>query len=148
MGLGPACWTLHPTGFSEWGLGYISHTQNSSLYHCIFLYLFFKRFYVFLERGRETSMSGRNRNTYWLPLIQPHLRTWPATQTCVLTGNQTSDPAACRTTPSSLSHTSQGASSLSIPLLSITKCLYCCNSLITDLFVSTHIVFLLVPWHC
>ena len=93
-------------------------------------------------------MSGRNRNTYRLPLIQPHLRTWPATQTCVLTGNQTSDPAACRTTPSSLSHTSQGASSLSIPLLSITKCLYCCNSLITDLFVSTHIVFLLVPWHC
>ena len=30
MGVGPAC--IAPTGFSEWELGYISHTWNSSLY--------------------------------------------------------------------------------------------------------------------
>ena len=28
----------------------------------------------------------------WLPLMRPLLGTWPATQTCALTGNQTSDP--------------------------------------------------------
>ena len=32
MGMGPVCWTSHLTGFSEWGLGYISHMWNGSLY--------------------------------------------------------------------------------------------------------------------
>ena len=30
VGVGPACRTSLPTGFSEWGLGHISHTWNGS----------------------------------------------------------------------------------------------------------------------
>ena len=47
---------------------------------------FLKRFYLFLERGREGERE-RNINV-WLPLMWPPLGTWP---TCVLDGNQTSD---------------------------------------------------------
>ena len=32
MGVGPAYRPSLPTGFSEWGLGHISHAWNSSLY--------------------------------------------------------------------------------------------------------------------
>ena len=31
------------------------------------------------------------RNIDWLPLAHPQLRTWPATQACALTWNQTGD---------------------------------------------------------
>ena len=39
----------------------------------------------------------------------PHLGTWPATQTCALSGNQTSDLWIYRLVLSPLSHTSQGS---------------------------------------
>ena len=49
---------------------------------------FFLRFYLFLERG-----EGREKEEEWnnvlLPLAHPLLETWPATQACALTGNQT-----------------------------------------------------------
>ena len=32
----------------------------------------------------------------WLPLTRPLLGTWPTTQVCALTGNQTSDPLVHR----------------------------------------------------
>ena len=68
---------------------------------------FILRFYLFLERGKEEE-----RNIHvWLPLKRPLLGTWPATQACALTGNQTCDPLVCR--PAALSplrHTSQGCS--------------------------------------
>ena len=41
-------------------------------------------------------------------LHAPRLGTWPATQACVLTGNQTGDPLVCRSVLNPLSHTSQG----------------------------------------
>ena len=43
-----------------------------------------------------------------LPLTCPHLRTWPATQACALTRNQTSDPLIYSLVLKPLSHTSQG----------------------------------------
>ena len=46
---------------------------------------FFKRFYIFRERGREGKREG-NINV-WLPLECPLLGTWPTTQACALTGN-------------------------------------------------------------
>ena len=49
----------------------------------------------------------RNINV-WLPLVHSLLGTWPATQVCVLTGNQTSDPLVLRLVLNPLSHTSQG----------------------------------------
>ena len=32
MFVGPACWKLAPTGFSEWDVGYTSHAWNCSLH--------------------------------------------------------------------------------------------------------------------
>ena len=82
----------------------------------------FLRCYLFLfrERGRE---RGREKNiNVWLPLARPLLGTWPATQSCALTGNQTSDALVRRPTLCPLSYTSQGRmqqfflNSLAIPL--------------------------------
>ena len=39
----------------------------------------------------------------------PLLGTWPTTQACDLTGNQTSDPLVCRLALNPLSHTNQGS---------------------------------------
>ena len=38
----------------------------------------------------------------------PELGTWPATQACALTGNQTGDPLVRRPTLNPLNYTSQG----------------------------------------
>ena len=38
----------------------------------------------------------------------PHQRTWPTTQACALTGNQTGDPLLHSLVLNPLSHTSQG----------------------------------------
>ena len=48
------------------------------------------------------------RYIYQLPLRHPQLGTWPATQVCALTGNQTCDLLVHRPTLNPLSHTSQG----------------------------------------
>ena len=75
------------------------------LFYYFFKYLFI---YLFLERG-EAREKDRERNiNVWLPLMSPPLGTWPATQPCALTGNQTSDPLLRRHVLNPLSHTSQG----------------------------------------
>ena len=53
------------------------------------------------KRGRETSVPG-------CLSCAPPLGTWPATQACALTGNQTDDPLVHRLALNPLSHTSQG----------------------------------------
>ena len=66
----------------------------------------FLRYYLFIfrERGRE---GERERNiTVWLSLARPLLRTWPLTQACAPTENQTSDTLVCRSMLSPLSYTS------------------------------------------
>ena len=60
--------------------------------------------FVFRERGGEKERQ-RNINV-WLPLSRPLLGTWPTTQGCALTGNQTSDPLVHRMALNPLSHTS------------------------------------------
>ena len=59
-----------------------------------------------MGEGREEERE-RNINM-WLPLAYPQLGTWPATQACALTGNQTSDALVHRLELNPLSHTSQG----------------------------------------
>ena len=49
----------------------------------------------------------RNINV-WLPLACPQLGTWPATQACVPTANQTGNPLVLRPALNPLSYTSQG----------------------------------------
>ena len=70
---------------------------------------FFKNFiYLFLEReGGRVEERDRNINA-WLPLKHPQLGTWPKTQACAVTGNQTRDPLVLRPVLNPLSHTSQG----------------------------------------
>ena len=46
------------------------------------------------------------RNIIRLPLTRPQLGTWPATQTCALTGDGPGKLAVCWTTPNLWSHTS------------------------------------------
>ena len=76
---------------------------------CCTSYGFFeKRLYLFLERG-EGREGERERNiTVWLSLMCPPLGTWPSTQACALTGNQTSDPLVHRLALNPLTHMSQG----------------------------------------
>ena len=55
----------------------------------------------FFKRGPETSMCC-------CLLCGPQPRTWPTTQACALTGNQTCNPLILRPAFNALSHTSQG----------------------------------------
>ena len=74
------------------------------------MYPYFKKdfIYFFLERG-EGKEKKRERNiNVCLLLMHPILGTWPATQACAMTRNQTSDPLVCRLALNPLSHTSQG----------------------------------------
>ena len=60
--------------------------------------------------------EGRERNiNVWLPLTCSLLGTWPATEACALTGNQTSHPLVHRPVLNPLSHTSQGCFIFSLP---------------------------------
>ena len=69
---------------------------------------FFKDFiYLFLDRG-EGRGKERERNNVWLPFVRSPPGTWPATQVCSLTGNQTWDPLVHRLALNPLGHTSQG----------------------------------------
>ena len=70
---------------------------------------FFKNdfIYVVLERG-EGKEKERERNiNVWLPLARPLLGTWPTTQACALTGNQTGNPLVHRPKLKPLSYISQ-----------------------------------------
>ena len=71
----------------------------------------FKDFiYLFLEGGERREKEKERNTDLLLPIMVPLLGTWPVTQACVLTGNQTGDPLVNRPVLSPLSHTSQGKS--------------------------------------
>ena len=72
-------------------------------------FICFKIFiYLFLETGEGREKERETNITVWLPLARPQLRTWPVTQACALTGNQTSDPLVHRQVLNPLNHTCQG----------------------------------------
>ena len=84
--------------------------------HSFFFKLFFdtilKKFiYLFLERGEEREREGEKHQCAVASCVPPPppLGTWPATQACALTGNQTGDPLVRRLALNQLSHTSQSA---------------------------------------
>ena len=51
-------------------------------------------FFIFRKKGRERE-RGRDI-VVWLPLTRPLLVTWPTTQACALTGNQSPGPLVHR----------------------------------------------------
>ena len=73
------------------------------------VFFFFLRLYLFIfrERGREGEREGEKHQCV-VASHAPLLGTWSATQTCVLTGNQTSDPLVRRPVLNPQSYTSQG----------------------------------------
>ena len=96
----PEWWTV---------LRFISFKPQKHLYNvgCTpsFIYSFL-RCYLFIFREEKRGREG-NINV-WLPLGRPLLGTWPVTQACALSGNQTSNPLVCRLPLHPLSYTSQG----------------------------------------
>ena len=87
------------------------HGAFSQLSHSLSFFL--KDFiYLFLERGEGRERERERNINVWLPLACHLLRTRPATQACVLTGNPTSDPLVRRPALNPLNHTSQVSHSL------------------------------------
>ena len=107
----------------------ISSIERSSTFCLsfpVFLFLFFFKIYIylFLDRGEGREKERERSISVWLLLTHSLLGTWPATQTCVLTGNQTSDPLVCRPVLNPLSHSSQGLSfCFSVPWSSLSLAL-------------------------
>ena len=62
---------------------------------------------MFTKRGRQGE-RGRDTSIGYI-LHDPQLRTWPATQTCALTGNQTGNLLVCGLMSNPVNHTSQGS---------------------------------------
>ena len=73
------------------------------------IFLIFKKFYLFLERG-EGGEKERERNmNVWLPLMHPLLgQTWLVTQAPALTGNGTGETLLHSLVLNPLSRASQG----------------------------------------
>ena len=73
------------------------------------VFYFFKDFiYLLLERRERREKERESNINVWLPLVCPQVGTCPATQACVLTGIQTSDPLVRRLALNPQSHASQG----------------------------------------
>ena len=85
--------------------------QHSSIHH---IYIHIYTFYIYyiyriiLERGEGREKERERNINVWLPLARPQLGTWPTTQACALTGDQTSDFLVCGSTINPLGQTSQG----------------------------------------
>ena len=75
-----------------------------------YFFLFFKKdfIYLFLEKEKEGKREGEKHQCV-VAAHTPLLGTWPVTQACVLTRNQTGDPLVHSPALNPLSHTSQGS---------------------------------------
>ena len=78
---------------------------------CQVRYLFFNIIFldfIYFQRGEGREKEKERSISVWVLLECPPLRTWPATQACVLSGNRTGHPLVRRPAFHPLSHTSQG----------------------------------------
>ena len=76
--------------------------QDDTLFFFLIFYLF-----IFRDRGREGEREGEKLQCVVASHVPP-LGTWPATQACALTGNQTGDPLVHKLALNLLSHTTHG----------------------------------------
>ena len=74
-----------------------------------FKVLYFKILFIFIfrEKGKEGERE-EGKHKCVVASQYPLLGTWPATQACALTGNQTGDPLVPKPVLNPLSRTSQG----------------------------------------
>ena len=96
----------HMTQFMHWPLILF---QLKRICQLIFFFFFFNFIYLYLDRGEGWEKERKRNINVRLPLACPLLGTWPETQPCALTGNQTIDPLVHRLAPNPLSHISQGS---------------------------------------
>ena len=100
--------------------GYVYKFFGFSISYTIFLKILF-----IFERGERREKEREGETSMWeryidrLLLAHPQLGTWPTTQACALSGNQTSDLLFCRLALNPLSHTNQGSYTTLNILLSI-----------------------------
>ena len=71
---------------------------------------FFSFFKLFLERGEGREKERERNVNAWLPIASLLLETWPATQACALTGNQTGNPLVLRPAFNLQSHPARAVS--------------------------------------
>ena len=92
----------------------------NSIVPLIYLFfIFFLRFYLFLERGREGGREGEKNQCVVSSLTLP-LGIWPATQACALDWESNRQPFDLQAGTQPLSHVSQGSMSyLSILITSV-----------------------------
>ena len=100
-------WKLNQGPFALWEEAQSTELHWSELFFLNYYLFFFKILFIVRERGGEREIEWEKHHV-WLPLTRPLLGTWPTTQTCALTGNQTSNPLLHRPALNPLSHTSQG----------------------------------------
>ena len=75
---------------------------------------FFPANYEIIRPGAMKGPQTERERDHKAASHAPPLGTWPATQACALTGNQTSNPSVHRLVLNPLSHTSQGKTKLYI----------------------------------
>ena len=74
---------------------HLKHFKSACHILCVHISFFllndfyFLKIYLFLKRGERKEKERKRNINVWLPLTRPLLGTWPATQSCALTGNQT-----------------------------------------------------------
>ena len=96
-------------------LTYRSSRRYLFIYLWLYIYLFVIHdlfIYFILDRGERRGKERERNISVWLLLMCPLLGTWPPTQACALTGNQTGSSLVHRPALNSLSHTSQGEAPL------------------------------------
>ena len=107
----------------------------------LFYFIYFFRFYLFIDRGEGREKERERNINVWLPLMRPLLGTWPTTQACVLTENWTRNPLVRSLALNPLGHTSQGWKIFLfifvLPLPSHWLCYYNCPIFSCPLFPST-----------
>ena len=69
-----------------------------------FVIFFNKRFYLFIFIGEGREKEWERNISVWLPLTCSPLGTWPTTQACAPTGNQSSNPLLLRLAFNPLNH--------------------------------------------
>ena len=98
------------------------------------------------EKGRKGERMGEKHQCVRDTSIgclshAPNWGTWPATQACALTGNQTCDLLVLRLALSPLSHTSQGQFSFNLTQFNtLLLSMYLTNTLYVVLFLLNHYV--------